>query len=257
MHTSRGRRVTILAAAITLGLGGGALAVVHAASAETSAVIGEASVVLDFTTPGEVDISVYTRNLSSVPAWGAARVTAPGGEVYTWGPSRYEPGEVRNYDATVYGHTCDEFHDASAIAYGYATPDDAEPSWTTGLIAYPSPLITVIGCDVTPTPTPTPNPTATVTPVTPGATPTPTPTTSTPGATPTPTQTATPTPTPTTPVSTGSATPVPSAAATPTSAAADGALAATGAAVGWTVAATLAAVAAITVGIALSRRRRT
>jgi hypothetical protein len=232
-----------VAAAITLGLGGGALAAV-AASAESNAVVGEASVVLDFTTPGEVDISVYTRNLSSVPAWGSATVTAPGGEVYSWGPSRYEPGEVRTYDATVTGHTCDDFHDASAIAYGYASPDDAEPSWTTGLVTYPSPLITFIGCAITPAPTPTPTPTPTATP------------------TPTPTQTATPTPTPTatataTPTPTQTATPVPSAATTPAAAAADDALAATGAAVGWTVAATVAAVAAITGGIALSRRRRT
>ncbi|WP_349426410.1 hypothetical protein [Microbacterium sp. LWS13-1.2] len=234
-----------MAAAITLGLGGGALAAVHAASADTSAVIGEASVVLDFTTPGEVDISVYTRNLSSVPAWGAATVNGPDGEVYTWGPSRYEPGEVRTYDATVTGHTCDDLHNTSAVAYGYASPDDAETSWTTGLVTYPSPLVTVIGCAVTPTPTPTPTPTAT---------PTPTPTQT---ATPTPTPTATATPTPTTPVPTASATPVPSTATTPASAAADDDLAATGAAVGWTVAATVAAVAAITGGIVLSRRRRT
>lgn len=143
-----------MAAAITLGLGGGALAAV-AASAESNAVLGEARVVIEFTSPDVADISVYTRNLSSVPAWGSARVIGPDGNLYTWGPSRYEPGEVRTYDATVNGHTCDDFHDASAIAYGYASPDDAEPSWTTGLVTYPSPLITVIGCAVTPTPTPT------------------------------------------------------------------------------------------------------
>lgn len=228
-----------MAAAITLGLGGGALAAV-AASAETSAVLGEANVVIEFTSPDVAAISVYTRNASSVPAWGAARVNGPDGKVYTWGPSRYEPGEVRTYDATVTGHTCDDLDDTSAIAYGYASPEDAEPSWTTGLVTYPSPLVTVIGCAITPTPTPT----------------------STPTPTPTPTQTATPTPTPTatataTPTPTQTATPVPSAATTPASAAADDALAATGAAVGWTVAATVAAVAAITGGIALSRRRRT
>ncbi|HEY9266908.1 MAG TPA: hypothetical protein VIQ11_20135, partial [Mycobacterium sp.] len=118
-----------MAAAITLGLGGGALAAV-AASAESNAVLGEARVVIEFTSPDVADISVYTRNLSSVPAWGSARVIGPDGNLYTWGPSRYEPGEVRTYDATVTGHTCADFHDASAIAYGYASPDDAEPSWT-------------------------------------------------------------------------------------------------------------------------------
>ena len=220
----RGRRVTILAAAITLGLGGGTLAAV-AASAESNAIVGEAHVVIEFTSPEVAEISVYTRNASSIPAWGSARINGPDGRLYSFGPSRYEPGETRTYDVTVTGHPCADLHSTSAIAYGYAARGDTEPAWTTGLVTYPSPLVTVIGCGTTPTPTPT--------------------------------QTATPAPSPTATAPTASATPLPSAAATPTSAAADGALAATGAAVGWAVAATIAAARAILLGIALGRGRRT
>lgn len=229
MHTNRDRRIGALAAAITLGLAGGVFATPQAASAD-SPVIGEASVVLDFTTPGEVHISVYTRNASSIPAWGAARVTTPEGIEYSWGPSRYEPGEVRTYDVTESGRTCADLDDASAVAYGYASASDTVPSWTTGIVTYASPLVTVIGCDSTPTPSPTP----------------------------------TVQPTPLTPAPEATATPsgMPSPGTTPAAAAsgnspADGALAATGATVGWTVAATIAAGAAILVGIALRRRRRT
>lgn len=230
MHTSNNRRVGIVATAIALGLGGGALVAAQAASAD-SPVLGEASVVLDFTTPGEVHISVYTRNASSIPAWGAARVTTPEGIEYSWGPSRYEPGEVRTYDVTEGGRTCADLDDASAVAYGYAAASDVVPSWTTGIVTYPSPLVTVIGCD--PTPTPSPTPTVQPTPLTPAPE-----ASATPSGTPNPDTT-------------------PAAAAASGNSSADGALAATGAAVGWTVAATVAAAAAILAGIALRRRRRT
>ncbi|MFF2487726.1 hypothetical protein ACFVSU_15085 [Microbacterium sp. NPDC058062] len=232
MHTSKRRRVGLLATAVAIGLASTAFAAAQAATAD-SPVLGEASVVLDFTTAGEVHISVHTRNASSIPAWGAARVTTPEGIEYSWGPSRYEPGEVRNYDVTESGRTCADLPDASAVAYGYAAASDTVPSWTTGIVTYPSPLVTVIGCDPTPTPTPTSTPTVQPTPLSPAPE-----ATATPSGTPNPDTT-------------------PAAAAASGNSSADGALAATGAAVGWTVAATIAAAVAILAGIALRRRRRT
>lgn len=157
-----------LASALT-----GAILLSAPATASTNEIVGSASVALDFTTVGEVDVEITTQNLSGVPAYGAAYVSAPDGERYVWGPRLYAAGEVWVYTKLLTGYTCDDLTAVSAAAFGFADLEDESPEWTTGVVRYPDERVTVIGCD---TPSPEPE-----TPTTEPPTTTDTPAASTPG----------------------------------------------------------------------------
>lgn len=259
----------VLAALVVAGVLGAGVATATAASA-ANGIEGEATASLDFTVAGQVQVSVYTRNLSEVAAYGAAVVNDPDGIPHPFGSRLYEAGEVWVYETTLMGYTCDDLGGASAVAVGFAAEPQTEPDWTSGLVSYPDPRITVIGCpDATPTPTASVTPTPTVNPgaappeptADPEATPTPTPTpTSLVTATPNP-QSETPTPTETETETVGSGAAVPpatgSAPGTPASSATR-ALAATGTDFAWL--SLTAAVSALALGVGghmvyASRRR--
>lgn len=155
-------RSVLAAAAITATIGGGAL-IAAPAFAATDDVRGEATITLDFSVEGETDVQVYTKNLSSVPAYGWATGLGPDGDTYDWGPHFYQPGDEWTFQITKYGYTCDDLEYVSATVYGSRTLG-GDVEWTSGLVTYPDPRIIVIGCD-TPTPnTPTETPTATPSP---------------------------------------------------------------------------------------------
>lgn len=223
-----------------------------AAFADDGAITGDASAVLTFTGSQTVEVAVTATNTSSVPAYGWAVVYGPDDRTYNFSERRFEPGETWTWKTTVVGHPCADVDDTSTQAYASSTPG-GPVEWTTGLVTPPDPRITVVGCGTTTTPTPTPTPT-TPTPTPTPTTPTPTPTATTPTPTPTPTE---PTPTPTTP--TGSPTPTPSGSSTSTpvpSADSDDDLAATGMAIGTTLAAAVIGGGLILGGAALLRSRR-
>lgn len=131
-----------LASALT-----GAILLSTPAFAATSEIVGSATVVLDFSTVGEVDVEITTQNLSGVPAYGAAYVAAPDGQRYAWGPRLYAAGEVWVYTKLLTGYTCDDLTAVSAAAFGFADLADESPEWTTGVVRYPDARVTVIGCD--------------------------------------------------------------------------------------------------------------
>ncbi|MEU1971917.1 hypothetical protein ABZ477_09685 [Microbacterium sp. NPDC019599] len=117
-------------------------------------IIGQGSVTLDFSsTPGSVEVDVWTKNLSTVEAWGSAVVQDAGGTLYPFGPRLYAPGEEWTFSQTLAGYTCADLGGASAVAFGFGAQDAVEAAWSSGLVRYPDPRVTVIGC-------PTPNPTA-------------------------------------------------------------------------------------------------
>lgn len=120
-------------------------------------IVGSATVVLDFSTAGEVDVEVTTQNLSGVPAYGAAYVKAPDGERYSWGPRLYGPNEVWVYTKVLTGYTCDDLTSVAAAAFGFEDLSDEIPEWTSGVVRYPDSRVTVIGCDVPPSPEPSPS----------------------------------------------------------------------------------------------------
>ena len=164
-------------------------------AADEPGIFGYTDITLDFTNPKNLVVEITTTNLSDGPAWGTAYVVIPSGARYDFGPSRYAAGETRTFAAALPGHPCADAKLMSAAAFGYADGSDATPEWTSGVVRYPDPRVTVTGCHPTPTPTLTPTTRNTPTP-TPTITPTPT-ATITPTPTPTPTPTLTPTPTPT------------------------------------------------------------
>lgn len=125
----------------------GAILLSTPAFAATSEIVGSATVVLDFSTVGEVDVEITTQNLSGVPAYGAAYVAAPDGQRYAWGPRLYAAGEVWVYTKLLTGYTCDDLTAVSAAAFGFADLADESPEWTTGVVRYPDARVTVIGCD--------------------------------------------------------------------------------------------------------------
>lgn len=145
------RAVGLVATAVAAGLIA-SIAVSGVANAE-EAVTGEGSVTLDFSsTPGSVEVDVWTHNLSAIPAWGFAVVQDVDGAFYPFGPRAYAPGEEWSYSVTLPGYTCADLQgNANAYAFGFdAEPltaaDLADYEWTSGLIKYPDPRITVIGC---------------------------------------------------------------------------------------------------------------
>jgi hypothetical protein len=239
-------------------LAGGLLLATPALAADDS-VLGSTSFVLDFRTPGQLGLEVTTQNLSPVSAYGTMSIQIPSGERYDYGPQLYSPGETLTFSVTLPGHPCSDLTLMSAVAYGFTDLSDSTPEWTSGVMRYPDPRATVIGC---PTPTPTPTITPTPTP-TPTITPTPTPTpTITPTPTPTPTITPTPTPTPTiTPIPTPTTTITPAPTGTSTSTAAPsaagggGSLAQTGTAVGATLVIAAMGLFAVAAGMFMRGRR--
>jgi len=214
------------AAGATLALTGTLLMAAPAFAADEPGIFGYTDITLDFTNPKNLVVEITTTNLSDGPAWGTAYVVIPSGARYDFGPSRYAAGETRTFAAALPGHPCADAKLMSAAAFGYADGSDATPEWTSGVVRYPDPRVTVTGCHPTPTPTLTP---------TTRNTPTPTPTiTITPTPTPTPTLTPTPTPTPTiTPTPTATTTPAP--AVVPSGNTPTGGLAQTGTALGATL----------------------
>lgn len=233
----------ILITTIGIGLSG-------TAASAANGIEGSTTTILDFTVAGQVTVTVDTTNLSEVPAWGAAVVQAPNGDLHRFGPKLYAAGEDWDYTTTLLGYSCDDLSLTSAAAFGFAEADDAEPSWTSGQVAYPDPRVTVLGCPATTEPTPDPE-TPTVTPSEQAATPTPTTTPlaeSSPTATPAPLANSVATPTATT------------AAVSATAAASEdaSALAATGTSMWWVPFAAIAGLLALAVGghaVAVSRRR--
>lgn len=144
----------LAAVAVMVGiLGAGGVA--GAAAAEVEEIVGEGTVTLDFgSTPGSVEVDVWTRNLSAVPAYGVAVITDTDGSVYDFGPRLYAPGEEWTYSKTLPGYTCADLGNASGVAFGFADTEDlTDPDWTSGVVTYPDPRITVIGCPVSPDPT--------------------------------------------------------------------------------------------------------
>lgn len=168
-----GATAAAVAASISAGVA------VHAAE-----ITGETTVTLDVTTSGQVSVTVWARNDSAVPAYGAAVVEAPDGSVTRFGPRLFAPGEEWVYETTLTGYGCADVGRATAAAFGWEQLGTA-PDWTSGVVRTPDPRVTVLGCDTPPpTPTPTATPTATVTPSAsatassagiPGASPSPTP----------------------------------------------------------------------------------
>lgn len=245
----------ILITTIGIGLSG-------TAASAANGIEGSTTTILDFTVAGQVTVTVDTTNLSEVPAWGAAVVQAPNGALHRFGPKLYAAGEDWDYTTTLLGYSCDDLSLTSAAAFGFAEADDAEPSWTSGQVAYPDPRVTVLGCPVAttePTPEPeTPTPSPTVTPSEQAATPTPTPTTPTTPTTPLAESSPTATPAP---LANSVATPTATTAAVSASAAASedpSALAATGTSMWWVPFAAIAGLLALAVGghaVAVSRRR--
>ena len=140
----------------------GSILLAAPAMAASSEIVGSATVVLDFSVAGEVNVDLNTQNLSGVTAYGSAYVDAPDGQRYTWGPREYAPGEVWTYTKLLTGYTCDDLSSVSAAAFGYADLEDRTPDWTTGVVSYPDDRVTVIGCDTPPT-----TPPASTDPVTP------------------------------------------------------------------------------------------
>jgi hypothetical protein len=151
-----------------------AFAVAGAAAAADPEISGEGHVTLDFaSTPGSVNVQVWTHNLSTVEAYGAARVIDVDGTAYDFGPKLYAAGEQKTYTKTLSGYTCADLgRGAVAFAFGFASLDQTEPDWIGAPLRYPDPRITVIGCDpvVTPTDGGTTTPPAQPPVVTPGAT---------------------------------------------------------------------------------------
>jgi hypothetical protein len=142
----------------------GVLILATPALAVEAAIEGSATVVLDFTTAGEVGVEVTTQNLSTVSAYGGAVILAPDGTRYDFGPKFYTPGEVWVYSKVLSGYDCDDLTEVSAAAFGFANLNDDSPEWTSGVVTYPDSRVTVIGCD-----DPAPPPTDTDTDVTPTA----------------------------------------------------------------------------------------
>lgn len=151
--------VAVGAAGIACALAGTILISAPAVAAEE--IVGSATVVLDFSVAGEVNVDVNTQNLSGVTAYGAAYVDAPDGQRYTWGPREYAPGETWTYSKLLTGYTCDDLYSVSAAAFGFADLEDPTPDWSTGVVTYPNERVTVIGCDTPPTSPPPSSPPAT------------------------------------------------------------------------------------------------
>ena len=235
------------AAGATLALTGTLLMAAPAFAADEPGIFGATDITLDFTNPKMLVVEITTTNLSDGPAWGTAYVVIPSGARYDFGPSRYAAGETRTFAAALPGHPCADANLMNAAAFGFADRSDTTPEWTSGVVRYPDPRVTVIGCHLSPTPTPTPTPTLTPTPrITPAPTPTFTPT-------PTPTATTTPTPTPT-PTPTATTTPTP--AVVPSGTTPTGALAQTGTALGATLLITAMGFLAVAAGLFVRGRSR-
>ncbi|MFZ8758084.1 hypothetical protein ACO03V_11765 [Microbacterium sp. HMH0099] len=224
--------------AITGGVGVAALALTAAFGASSAAwaadITGETTVTVDVTTAGQVEVRVWARNTSAVPAYGAAVISAPDGTLEDYGPRLFQPGEEWVWSKVLVGYGCDDVAETAAATFGFEELGTA-PDWTSGVLAAPDPRVTVIGCDVSPEPSPSPTPTME---------PTPTPSAS-------PEVTATPTP----------AVVVPSAAPTAAASVASKptALAATGSSADALLPAGIVAAAAVSLGLLLMvlRRRRT
>lgn len=147
------RATTLATAAVVAGIIT-AVATAGVAAAADEEIIGQGSVTIDFTgTPGSVEVAVWTKNLSAVPAWGRAVVRDRDGAFYDFGPRLYAAGEEWTYTKTLAGYTCADLGSVNGIAFGFADEGGVEPEWTSGVVAYPDPRITVIGCDVEPNPT--------------------------------------------------------------------------------------------------------
>ncbi len=178
MKNNNVRTASLGATAVVAGL----IAVFGAAGAASAAEIsGEGHVTLDFaSTPGSVEVTVWTHNLSTVEAYGAAVIQDVDGQRYARGPERYAAGQEKTFVRTLAGRTCADLgRGAIAFAFGFGDLSTPTPDWIGAPLSYPDPRITVIGCDSPPV---EPNPTGgepVVTPV-PGTT---TPTATTPTAT--------------------------------------------------------------------------
>ena len=93
-----------------------------AAVAAEGEIVGSATVVLDFSVAGEVDVEVTTQNLSDVSAYGAASVIAPDGARYDFGPKLYTPDQVWVYTKVLTGYTCADLELVSAAATQRSAP---------------------------------------------------------------------------------------------------------------------------------------
>ncbi|WJL94749.1 hypothetical protein QSU92_12320 [Microbacterium sp. ET2] len=213
-----------------------------AVAAAGDGITAEVSAVLEWTGETTIRATVTGTNTSAVPIYGFAELYGPDGRTYKSDVEYVEPGETETWTTIVQGHPCEDLERTSAQAWASDASNPGEIDWTSGMVTYPDPRVTVIGCDVPPTPTPTPTPTP---PVTPEPTPTPT---VTPEPTPTPTTTPTVTPEPT-PSASASPTPVPAGSDTPP-------LAATGMAIGTTLSIAVLAGGLIVGGTLLVRSRK-
>ncbi|WP_345801170.1 hypothetical protein AAIB33_17160 [Microbacterium sp. AZCO] len=169
------RSSSLAAAAVVAGLLS-VFAVGGAANAADPEIIGEGHVTLNFsTTPGSVDITIWTHNLSTVEAWGAAVVRDIDGVNHPTNLEHYDPGQEKTFFRSLPGYTCADLgKGAVAFAFGFGSLSNPEPDWIGAPLSYPDPRITVVGCDVVPNPTggdPDPAPPTTTPPVvTPGST---------------------------------------------------------------------------------------
>src|SRR5215207_8629242 len=91
----------IAAIGIVSALAGGVLLATPATAATDDTIFGSTSLVLDFSTPGELGLEVSTQNLSSVPAYGVMYIQIPSGDRFDFGPKLYAPGESRTFYATL------------------------------------------------------------------------------------------------------------------------------------------------------------
>ena len=137
------------AAGATLALTGTLLMAAPAFAADEPGIFGYTDITLDFTNPKNLVVEITTTNLSDGPAWGTAYVVIPSGARYDFGPSRYAAGETRTFAAALPGHPCADAKLMSAAAFGYADGSDATPEWTSGVVRYPDPRVTVTGCHST------------------------------------------------------------------------------------------------------------
>ncbi|MFH8251610.1 hypothetical protein ACH3VR_14675 [Microbacterium sp. B2969] len=126
-----------------------------AAVAADGEISGEGHVTLNFsTTPGSVDVTVWTHSLSTVDAWGVVVIRDVDGQNHTYGPELYAPDQEKTYVRSLPGYTCSDLgRGAVAVAFGFGSLEATAPDWTGEPLSYPDPRITVIGCTESPNPT--------------------------------------------------------------------------------------------------------
>ena len=136
----------VAATGAALALMGTLLMAAPALAAENDPALGYVAVTLDFTDPASLGVVVTTQNLSERPAYGSGVVRIPSGRSISFGPRLYAPGETLTHSEAAAGHPCEDLHAMSISVYGVHDLSDEHPAWSSGVIEFPDPRITVIGC---------------------------------------------------------------------------------------------------------------